>query len=245
MHTLENKTAVVFENMAGCTKYFTALSSNPGWRIPDPRGSCRIPDPRQDCRSLPSQSAQPEPGRHWAVVPTMRRWRWRRRWRMTRRLRRMWRRQGPTGWGGKAAHCWCQSDLPPLRSAFVSARQTSLWKCKLSYTLIMIRFFLYICNFFYLSNLLLLYFCISVCLPGTPLWTGSKWPGSVRQGGKVVDVGDVLQWEKGDVLQWATTWGIVKLEEMKSSSMYAPGSWQGHLAAVEDPGIAGLVGSWE
>ena len=182
MHTLENKTAVVFENMAGCTKYFTALSSNPGWRIPDPRGSCRIPDPRQDCRSLPSQSAQPEPGRHWAVVPTMRRWR--RRWRMTRRLRRRWRRQGPTGWGGKAAHCWCQSDLPPLRSAFVSARQTSLWKCKLSYTLIIIWFCLYICNFNFLNfcyccNFVFLYVYLGLlCGPGpnglAPLGKGGR-----------------------------------------------------------------------
>ena len=82
----------------------------------------------------------------------------------------------------------------------------------------MIRFFLYISNFSYFSNFLLLYFCISVCLPGTPLWTGSKWPGSVGQGGEVVDVGDVLQREKGDVLQGARKWGIVKLEHMKSRS---------------------------
>ena len=87
-------------------------------------------DPRQDCRSLPS-SAEPELGRHWAEVPTRRRWTM--RWRRRRRLRRRWRQQGPAGGEEKAAHCWCQRAPPQLLlSAFASAHQTSLWKyiCK-------------------------------------------------------------------------------------------------------------------
>ena len=60
--------------------------------------------------------------------------------------------------------------------------------------------------------LLLKKLCILLCPPGTPLRARSKWPGSVRQGWEVVNVGDVLQ-QKGDC-------EALKLEKIKRTSTW-------------------------